>query len=132
MKYLFALFLTLASFGSALADSRDTTMTNVPFDFVVGNTTFPAGTYTISRISDDPQQGLHIQSADGKTGALFLPTTSAPVASNDQPKLQFRHEGDKYFLSAISGGLDIYTVAPSRHHQGMANPDETVVTTDGP
>jgi hypothetical protein len=132
MKYLFALFLTLASFGSAMADSRDTVVTNVPFDFVVGNTTFPAGAYTISRISDDPQQGLHIQSADGKTNAFFLPTTSAPVASNDQPKLQFRHEGDKYFLSAISGGLEIYTVAPSRQHQRMADPDETVVTTVGP
>jgi len=42
MKYLFALFLTLASFGSALADSRDSTVTTVPFDFVLGNTTFPA------------------------------------------------------------------------------------------
>ena len=117
MKYLFAIFLTLASFGSALADSRDVTVTAVPFDFVVGNTTFPAGTYTIRRISDDPQQGLHIQSTDGKTGAFFLPTTSAPVALNHQPKLQFRHEGDKYFLSAISGGMDIYTVAPGRHQQ---------------
>ena len=132
MKYLFALFLTLASFGSALADSRDVTVTTVPFDFVIGNKTLPAGRYTISRISADPQQGLRIQSADGKTHAFFLPTTSTPIASNDQAKLQFRHEGDKYFLTAISGGLEIYTVAPSPHHQRMANPDETVVTTDGP
>ncbi|HZE70723.1 MAG TPA: hypothetical protein VE135_14520 [Pyrinomonadaceae bacterium] len=132
MKYLFALFLTLASFGSALADSRDSTVTTVPFDFVVGNTTFPAGTYTISRISDDPKQGLRIQSSDGKTNAFVLPTTLESAAPNDQPKLQFRHEGDKYFLSSISGGLDIYTVTPSRHHQKMANPDETIVTDVSP
>jgi hypothetical protein len=131
MKYLFALFLTLASFGSALADSRDPVVTNVPFDFVVGNRTFPAGTYTISRISDDPQMGLHIQSSDGKTNAFFLPITSAPVASNDVSKLVFRHEGDKYFLTAISGGLETYTVAPSRHHQRTPNPDEAVVTAVG-
>jgi hypothetical protein len=132
MKYLFALFLTLASFGSALADTRDQTVTTVPFDFVVGDKTFPAGTYTISRISDDPKQGLRIQSSDGKTNALFLFTTWEPAAPNDQPKLQFRHEGDKYFLSLISGGLDIYTVAASRHHQRTASPDEAIVTDVSP
>jgi hypothetical protein len=128
MKYLFALFLALASFGSAQADSRDITVTTVPFDFVVGNKTCPPGTYTISRISDDPRQGLRIQSSDGKTNEFFLPTTSESAAPNDQPKLQFRHEGDQYFLSLISAGLEIYTVAPSRHHQRMDNADETIVT----
>ena len=132
MKYLFALFLTLASFGPALADSQDITVTTVPFDFVIGNKTFTAGKYTINRISADPQGGLRIQSADGKTGAFFLPTTSGPTAPNGEPKLQFRHEGDKYFLAAISAGLEIYTLAPSRYHQRMANPDETVVTAVGP
>jgi hypothetical protein len=132
VKYLFALFLTLASFGSALADSHDPTVTTVPFDFVVGNKTFPPGTYTISRISDDPRRGLLIQSSDGKTNAFFLPTTVESAAPNDQPRLQFRHEDEKYFLSSISGGLDIYTVAPSRHHQKMANPDETIVTDINP
>ena len=132
MKYLFALFLTLASFGSALADTRDLIVTTVPFDFVVGNKTFPLGTYTISRISDDPRRGLRIQSSDGKTNEFFLPTTLESAAPNDRPKLQFHHESDKYFLSAISGGLDVYTLAPNRYHQRMANPDETVVTAVGP
>jgi hypothetical protein len=132
MKYLFGLFLALASFGSALADTRDLIITAVPFDFVVGNKTFSHGTYTISRISDDPQGGLRIQSADGKTSAFFLPTTSAPVAPNDQPKLQFRHEGEEYFLAAISGGLEVYSLPSSPYHQRMVNPDETVVTAVGP
>jgi hypothetical protein len=132
MKYLFALFLTLASFGSALAEPQDTTVTTVPFDFVIGDRTFPAGTYTISRIGSDSQHGLHIQSSDGKTNAFLLPTTSAPVASNDEPKLQFRHEGDKYFLTGIVGGSDVYTVAEGRRHQPLPDPNNTVVTTDGP
>jgi hypothetical protein len=132
MKYLFALFLALASFSSALADTRDLTVTTVPFDFVVGNKTFPPGTYTISRISDDPRQGLLIQSSDGKTNKFFLPTTVESAAPNDQPKLQFRHESDKYFLSAISAGLDVYTIAPSRHHQGTVNPDEAIITEVSP
>jgi hypothetical protein len=132
MKYLFALFLTLASFGSAMADTRDLIVTTIPFDFVVGNKTFSPGTYTISRISDDPRHGLRIQSSDGKTNEFFLPTTLESAAPNDQPKLQFHHESDKYFLSVISGGLDVYTVAPSRHRQGAVNPDETIVTEVNP
>ena len=132
MKYLFALFLALASFGSAQAASQDLTVTTVPFDFVVGNKTFTAGKYSINRISTDPQGGLRIQSADGKSGTFFLPTTSATIVPNGEPKLQFRHEGDKYFLAAISDGLEIYTLAPSRYHQRMPNPDETIVTGVGP
>ena len=132
MKYLFALFLTLASFGSAQADSQDLTVATVPFDFVIGNKTFTAGKYRINRISTDPRGGLRIQSADGKTGTFFLPTTSEATVPNGEAKLQFRHEGDKYFLAAISAGLETYTLAPSRHHQRMSNPDETVVTAVGP
>jgi hypothetical protein len=132
MKYLFALFLTLASFVSAEADSRDLVIATVPFEFVIGNRTFAAGTYTIHRISDDPQQGLSIQSADGKTSGFFHPTTATPVEPNDEPQLQFRHDGQRYLLVSISGGKDIYTVAPGPHHQRLANPDETVVTAVGP
>jgi hypothetical protein len=128
MKYLFAFILTLASFGTALADSRDAVVTTVPFDFAIENKTFTAGTYTISRISVDSQAGLRIQSADGKTSAFFHPTTLEPAQPNDEPRLQFRHEDDKYFLAAIFSGLDIYTVAPTRHHQRTTNPEEVVVT----
>lgn len=126
MKYLIALFLVLASFGTALADSRDTTVATVPFDFVIGNRTFPAGTYTIKQISDDPKQGLHIQSSDGKINGFFLPTTEGGSVSSDHASLQFRHEGDKYFLASVSSRSDTFTLAPSRHHQRTADPSETV------
>jgi len=132
MKYLFALILALASFASAQADSHDSMATTIPFDFVLGEKTFPAGTYTISRISDDPQLGLRIRSSDGKTNVFFHILTSEPVASEDQARLQFRHEGDTYRLSTIVTGLEVYTVAPSPHHQRMADPDDPVVTTVGP
>jgi hypothetical protein len=91
MKYLFALLLTLVSLGAARADSRDTTITRIPFDFVIGNETFSAGKYIISPISDDARTGLHIQSADGKTNMLFRPT-ALESSSNDQAKLEFLHQ----------------------------------------
>ena len=126
MRYLFALFLAFASFGTALADSRDTTVTTVPFDFVIGSKTFPAGTYTISQISDDPAQGLHIQSADGKINALFLPTATDGTNSSDHARLLFRHDGDKYFLTSITSRSDTYTLAPRRDHSRPAEPENTL------
>jgi hypothetical protein len=125
MKYLFALFLTLSSLGMAMADSRDTTIATVPFDFVTGNKTFTAGTYRISRISDDPRLGLSIQSADGKANMLFRPI-SLDFMSNDQAKLQFLHEGNSYFLTGIVIPNDTYTLTPRRRRQEAAKPDETV------
>jgi hypothetical protein len=125
MKYLFAILLTLSSFGTAMAESRDTTIATVPFDFVIGNKTFTAGTYRISRISDDPRGGLSIQSADGRTNMLFRPITSDST-SNDQARLQFLHEGDLYFLTGIFTASDTYTLAPTHRRQEAAKPDETV------
>jgi hypothetical protein len=132
MKYLFALFLAVASLGSAFADSQDTTVFTVPFAFIVGTTNFPAGTYSIRRIWPDPSGGLRIESKDGKTAAFFHSTTSEPSDLNGAVKVQFQHEGDEYFLTGIFGELDTYTVAPGRHPQRMAHPDQTVVTTVGP
>lgn len=125
MRYLFALLLALSSFGTAMADSRDSTVTTVPFDFVVGNKTFAEGTYRISRISDDPLAGLSIQSADGKTNMLFRPTSS-DFTSNDQAKLQFLHEGNLYFLTGIFTASYTYTLAPTNRRQEAPKPDETV------
>jgi hypothetical protein len=125
MKYLFALLLTLTSLGTAMADSRDITIATVPFDFVIGNKTFTAGTYRISRIWDDAQSGLRIQSADGKTNMLFRPT-SLDFTSNDQVKLRFLHEGNLYFLTGIFTVSDTYTLAPKHRRQEAAKPDETV------
>jgi hypothetical protein len=125
MKYLFALLLTLSSLGAAMADSRDTTIATVPFDFVIGNKTFTAGTYRISRISDDPRAGFIIQSTDGKTNMLFWPTSSDSIP-NDQTKLQFLHEGNLHFLTGIVTATDTYTLAPKHHRQEPAKADETV------
>lgn len=125
MKYFFALLMMLAAIGTAIADSRDTTITTVPFDFVIGNKTLPAGKYVITRISDDPSAGLRIQSSDGKTTQFFRPTTWDSGADQDA-KLEFLHQGNMYFLTGIVSGPDIYTLTPKHHPQRTAEPSETV------
>lgn len=117
MKYVFALFLTLSGLGSTFARAQDTAVSTVPFDFIIGNQTLPAGKYSIGRSRNDGLGGpLLIRSADGKTHAFFLPTTEES-ARHDEARLVFRHEGDKYFLEEIVGAEESYTVAPDVRHQ---------------
>lgn len=129
MKYIFALLLTLAFAGSALADSEDTTVSTIPFDFVIGTTTFPAGTYLISRAFDQQSGELLIRSKDGKTAAFFLPIAAGPSDSNGEVKLRFRHEGDQYRLMTVFGGLETYTVGSSRTHHKAVSTSDTVTAT---
>lgn len=65
--------ITLACLGasSAAEDIEDRAATYVPFDFVVGETIFPAGRYSISRIRDTPG-ALVLRNADRQTSFLFL------------------------------------------------------------
>jgi hypothetical protein len=126
MKYLIALFLTLIGVGSTFARAQDTAVSTIPFDFIIGNQTFPAGKYSFGRSTNDALGGpLLIRSADGKTSGFFFPTTEVS-AQHDEGKLVFRHEGDKYFLAEIVGAEEVYTVGPVVRHQRPVDLDAAV------
>lgn len=112
MKYVIAFFLTFAAFGSSFAHAQDEVTATVPFDFFVGNRLFHSGKYTISSSAGGALQGtLFIRSADGKTGGAVLPITEGNNSAGDAAKFVFRHDGEKYYLDEIVGGLDTYTLA---------------------
>jgi hypothetical protein len=56
---------------SARAQEVDKVVVNVPFEFVAGGQTLPAGTYRVSRASDQTFRALVIQSYDNS--AVLLP-----------------------------------------------------------
>jgi len=124
MKFAIALVIVLASLASserAFANSQDAVVTNIPFDFVIGNTTLSAGKYSISRISaDNPHSPLLIRSTDGSTAAIFLPTTSESVTGNDNPELVFQQDGDTLFLRQVVAELSTYTFAKPRSKRSIA------------
>ena len=89
---------------AAVATQAQTTrplVVNVPFDFVVGKKTLPAGRYTIKRFVRDNDKLLLVQSADGR--AVQSIQTSAVEASTaaDAAQLKFHRYGDKYFLFQV-------------------------------
>ena len=56
---------------SAIAQDASNIVVNVPFEFVAGGKTMPAGTYSIGRVSPDSRSGLIIRGHDG--GVFLLP-----------------------------------------------------------
>jgi len=68
------------------------------FPFVVGNTTLPAGSYTITPADEDPQ----ILALRGEGTEVFVATESAqPNQVSSKDEVVFKQYGDRYVLKNI-------------------------------
>jgi hypothetical protein len=114
-SYLMALLMFTCLLGvgvSARAQDADAVVVSVPFEFVAGGATLPAGEYRVSRVNPGLNRELAI-SGYNKGGAFLLPL-AFDNGSNDQPTLSFEHLGGKYFLSKIKTLSGVYTMPTSR------------------
>jgi hypothetical protein len=111
---------------SASAQDVDAVVASVPFQFVAGGVTLPAGEYRISRVNPGVNRELAISGYD-EGGAFLLPLTFDDVAPAGQPTLSFEHVGGKYFLSGIKTLNGVYTMPASREMVmlGKANSPST-------
>jgi hypothetical protein len=87
------------------------------FPFTVGNTTVPAGSYTIRPDADDPQ----ILELIGLRTAVFFEVTIPPAGPTpDKTEIVFKRYGQGYVLKDVwiggSGGAEAVTVEAERHH----------------
>jgi hypothetical protein len=94
----------LLGLGLLLAASAAQAQTNVkadiPFDFVVGNQSMPAGEYTVvAQGSGSP--AIWIRSEDGKATAVSLTNACVSADPSDKTKLIFHRLAGQYFLSQI-------------------------------
>ena len=96
---------------SARAQDVDKVAVKVPFEFVAGAQTLPAGTYNVSRVSDKEFTALVIRSSDY---SVFLLPIVFNGASSDNAKLRFEHVGDKYFLSKVKTPAGVYAIRTPR------------------
>ena len=87
---------------SAFAESIDEQInTDVPFSFVVGKTTLPAGSYTIRFIGQHDQVAMVIQSTDERLSVDFL---TGSIEASVPPKdtyLLFEDINGKHVLSQV-------------------------------
>jgi hypothetical protein len=107
-KLLMIALLSATIFGS-LAQAQERTLINVtvPFDFAVGNTGLPAGSYTMSLLF--PMNLIRVQSVDGRNIAFFSSIPALSRTDKTQSKAVFHRIGGEYFLSEIwEGGSNTY------------------------
>jgi hypothetical protein len=95
---------------SAHAQDSDRVIAKVPFDFVVGTKTLPAGTYTVRRAS--PQVGSSLLISSYNNGAFMLPIDADSV-SGGASKLSFDRVGGKYFLTKVETSERVYNIGTS-------------------
>jgi len=114
---------------SARAQDTEGVRVKVPFEFVAGGATLPAGTYTVGRLSFDPFSGIAISSYGHGAFALPIAVDGTPAGL---PKLSFEHVGDKYFLSEINTPGGTYIFALPRAMVALAQmKDQGTVSSSG-
>ena len=90
--------LSSMAFGQLMSGAK--IVTEVPFDFVVGNRTVPAGEYIVVRATMDGKV-LTIRNTDAKI-SMFAPVLQGEASqAASEYALVFTCYGDQHFLSGI-------------------------------
>ncbi len=102
-----SLFVLLAV-GSAYADTNTAKIrADIPFDFIVGNKTHPAGSYAVEYTNPQGVFLIHIGEDETRRIVLWSNTVPAQSIEENSPKLLFNRYGDQYFLAQVCTGRDI-------------------------
>lgn len=110
-KYSVVAVTLLFCCGMALtahAQEEGKVVVTVPFEFIAGSKTLPAGTYTIGRLSLDTGSPLVISS---RTNSSFVMPAAFDGAAGDKVRLSFEHVGETYLLSAVATETGTYSIA---------------------
>jgi hypothetical protein len=98
-----AAFLLIVGVGAATAAAQSSInlVANIPFDFIIGGQTLPAGEYEIRPTYWSDSSVLMFRTNGAAAHALTR--IEEPKAGKGANKLVFHRCGDKYFLSQVWG-----------------------------
>ena len=101
------ILLVMLAVGSLHADPDKQVQADIPFDFVAGNKTYPAGTYAVEYTH--PQGVFVIQIGEDERGPTVFWSNTVPAKSiqDHSPRLIFNRYGNQYFLTQVWAGRDI-------------------------
>ena len=115
-KYASILFTLICLLGvgvAAQAQIRSEIVVTLPFEFVISGKTLPAGTYTVSRFSDDKNDGVILSNREtGKS--VFVHPIEAEDIYAEKPQVSFERVGELHFLTRIQTSHDVYKIPVSR------------------
>jgi hypothetical protein len=137
---LFALLITLIGItaGANAQTRRKVTLeASVPFEFVVGNRVFPAGSYVFEMATGHPkttdQAGvLVVHNRERKLYAAVATDVTTDANAHVTPKVIFTRSGDRVFLSKVwrqgnAAGLSLHAPAGT---EGELSQESQVLTLD--
>ncbi len=129
-KKMLMLFASLFLAASGLHAQSVSAQADIPFDFVVGNSTLHAGTYTIVPMNTGGSV-IQMRSADLKDAVVITPCICASDSGQHENELVFKVIGDRYFLWQIwTAGYDAgrqLSINPGVLEEANAAPMRTVV-----
>ena len=111
-KQLFQIAATLtilATLGlTASAQLTRKLTVTVPFDFYVGKTVLPAGTYVVYGTTLQSGDGFLLADGDGQRKVFFHARTVQAGTVRESSRIDFRRYDDKYFLAGMwSAGTNL-------------------------
>jgi hypothetical protein len=126
-RIMVALMFLLGLGAAANAQTQPVIAANMPFEFVAGKTTLPAGAYVVKRISAQPFDVLMITSRDKGT-SVFVRPVEMEYASTYKPNMSFNKVGEQHVLSQIQTTDYLYNfhVSPPVALAAAAKPSGTV------
>ena len=95
---LAAAFVFSIAASTASAQLSNTIQVNIPFAFVVGSKTMPAGVYSVERRT---QKVLMLRSNDSDNTAMLNAVLVDINRESKRGRLVFNKYGDEYFLSTV-------------------------------
>ena len=116
-KYFLRTMVPLFAFAAlaltAKAQVSDQLTVNVPYAFVVGSKTLPAGTYRINRANERSEGQLALNSFENRAGVL-VSSSEWEDARADKPSLTFEQIDGQYFLTKIETIEHVFTIPVSK------------------
>ena len=97
---LVSLLSLLLVAGSAIAQTVHVSA-DIPFNFVVGSKTYPAGAYSVKTMGDRDDKVLLLNAEDGKNSMAIFSNAAQNLTPADKTKLVFSRYGNQYFLSQV-------------------------------
>jgi hypothetical protein len=114
MATLFVLSIIVAA---QVAQAEQPMLVNIPFEFVAGNTTLPAGEYRVQTL--DRNSTILLIHCSGRGASAMVVTNAAQAKEmNSESKLVFNRYGRRYFLSQV------WTAGSIRGRQLLKSPGE--------
>ena len=102
LSLFIALFFALTIYPTkANAQIIGELQANIPFQFHVGNTKFPAGEYRIHVLDDSDLTTMEISSMDDSASALFQVREADTNSEPTKTELLFNKYGNRYFLAKM-------------------------------